>query len=76
MKCGMCMSLAFLRSAESRAVQLLGGYEDGSVAVWDAGASATPLAVLKIQGDPVMAIAAHGRGTGDFCHGLDFKGQS
>jgi hypothetical protein len=70
MKCGMCMSLAFVESTESQAVQLLGGYEDGSVAMWDAGTPASPLAILKIQGDPVMAIAAHGRGRGRglFCH--------
>ena len=66
MKCGMCMCLAFLEASGDDVARLVGGYEDGSVAVWDANPenpkNTSPLAVVNVQGDPVMAIAVKGRG--------------
>lgn len=70
MKCGMCMSLAFLEpgDGDGGAVRAVGGYEDGSVAVWDAAGGSSPLAVVKVQGEPVMAVSVHGRGGPLHCH--------
>ena len=63
MKCGMCMAVQFLRALDGAACQyLMAGYEDGTLALWDATTKSEPKAMQKLHGEPIMALATCGQG--------------
>lgn len=60
MKCGMCMSLA--SPQVTSCCLILAGYEDGTLALWDAAQQKSPLTICKPHAEPAMALAVHENG--------------
>ncbi|KAI8471324.1 MAG: WD40-repeat-containing domain protein [Monoraphidium minutum] len=55
---GMCMALhAFEANGGAGAPQVVAGYEDGSVALWDVRAVGRPLAEARLHKEAVMCLA-------------------
>lgn len=62
MKCGTIMAVCFMKSLKGQ-LQILGGYEDGSVALWSCTDANKPLAVVKCHSECIIALDACGSGT-------------
>lgn len=62
-RCGMLMSMCTSRQVEkSMCMEILAGYEDGSVAVWDIRRVDQPLSQVCVGNEAVISVAAHPRG--------------
>eukprot|EP00897_Mesotaenium_endlicherianum_P007842 jgi/Mesen1/7086/ME000369S06411 len=55
---GMCMALELFRTSQGAgAMNVVAGYEDGSVALWDLRRSTAPLASNRLHSEPVLSLA-------------------
>lgn len=61
MKCGMCMALKISAGKGQAPPAIFAGYEDGSLALWSLALRQKPTAIKKLHGEPVMALAVHGK---------------
>lgn len=51
------MALQLFRTPDNDTVYAAAGYEDGTVAVWDAGQPDSPIMSSRMHTEPVMALA-------------------
>lgn len=61
---GMCMALQLFREPGSQMIYAAVGYEDGTVAVWDASCPESPMMSCRLHSEPVMALAVYPSGEG------------
>lgn len=65
MACGMCMVVQLLPAhGVSKGRWVIAGYEDGTLALWDAAAPARPAALARPHTESVMALAMDVSGQG------------
>ena len=65
MSCGMCMAVQLLPpQAADGGPWVIAGYEDGTLALWDAAAPARPAASAKLHAEAVMALVLDSSGQG------------
>ena len=63
-KMGMCMALQLFRLPDSEALYAAAGYEDGTVAVWDADKPNSPIMSSRLHSEPIMALIIDSSGKG------------
>ncbi|BDA43160.1 Guanine nucleotide-binding protein subunit beta-like protein [Coccomyxa sp. Obi] len=63
-KMGMCMALQLFKISDSEAVYAAAGYEDGTVAVWDADEADSPIMSSRLHSEPIMALTIDPSGKG------------
>lgn len=69
MMCGMCMTINLhLNSDHAEGLLVLVGYEDGTVAVWQACCPAAPITLCRLQQEPIMALAIDADGSGELSY--------
>ncbi len=65
---GMCMALQLFVRPETGALLAAAGYEDGTVAVWDAAQPDRPILHSRMHAEPVMALAMEPSGKCTLLH--------
>lgn len=63
-KMGMCMALQLFKRSDSEALYAAAGYEDGTVAVWDADKPDSPIMSSRLHSEPIMALTIDSQGKG------------
>ncbi len=63
---GMCMALQLFKMSESEALFAAAGYEDGTVAVWDADKPDSPIMSSRLHSEPIMALIIDPSGKGTY----------
>lgn len=63
-KNGMCMAVALFRQQGQHALYTAVGYEDGTLAIWDAAKPEHALMSARLHSEPIMTVAIDAQGTG------------